>query len=159
MAVKLTRLTHKIAIQLHLVADSYVPFAVLAPGGQSGNFWVPPRITDSHPSQLWCQVKEHLLYSVPYQTFQSANIQRTKTYVGKFRLRVWVYVEKILPSRGGRPRRARFLSRAAFSLACSCCWRFSLRTLAATCSRCVSCRSLDRESCCARRSASSCEKP
>jgi len=43
MAAKLTRLTHKIAIQLHLVADS-LPFAVLAPGGQSGNFWIHPRI-------------------------------------------------------------------------------------------------------------------
>jgi len=43
MAAKLTRLTHKIAIQLHLVAA--VPFAVLAPGGQSGNFWLHPRIT------------------------------------------------------------------------------------------------------------------
>jgi len=36
MAAKLARLTHKIAIQLHLVA-------VLAPGGQSGNFWIHPR--------------------------------------------------------------------------------------------------------------------
>jgi hypothetical protein len=35
MAAKLTSLTHKIAIQLHLVAES----PVLAPGGQSGNFW------------------------------------------------------------------------------------------------------------------------
>jgi hypothetical protein len=40
MAAKLTRLTHKIAIQRHLVAE---PFAVLAPGGQSGNFWTHPR--------------------------------------------------------------------------------------------------------------------
>jgi hypothetical protein len=39
METKLTRLTHKIAIQLHLVAES-LPFAVLAPGGQSGNFWI-----------------------------------------------------------------------------------------------------------------------
>jgi hypothetical protein len=38
MAAKLTRLTHKIAIQLQRV----VPFTV-APGGQSGNFWVHPR--------------------------------------------------------------------------------------------------------------------
>jgi uncharacterized pyridoxal phosphate-containing UPF0001 family protein len=37
MAAKLTRLTDKIAIQLHLVAQS-LPFAVLVPGGQSGNF-------------------------------------------------------------------------------------------------------------------------
>jgi hypothetical protein len=35
MAAKLTRLTHKIALNLHLVAA--IPFAVLAPGGQSGN--------------------------------------------------------------------------------------------------------------------------
>jgi hypothetical protein len=41
MAAKLTRLTHKIATQLHLMAA--VPFAVLAPGGQSENFWVHPR--------------------------------------------------------------------------------------------------------------------
>jgi hypothetical protein len=44
MAAKLTRLTHKIAIQLHLVAESCT-FAVLAPpGGQSGNFWIHPGI-------------------------------------------------------------------------------------------------------------------
>jgi hypothetical protein len=43
MAAKLTRLTHKIAIHLHLVAE-IVPFAVLAPGGQSGNFWIHPHI-------------------------------------------------------------------------------------------------------------------
>jgi hypothetical protein len=42
MAAKLTRLTHKIAIQLHLVAA--VPFTVLAPGGQSGNLWIHSRI-------------------------------------------------------------------------------------------------------------------
>jgi hypothetical protein len=38
MAAKLTRLAHKIAIKLHLVAA--IPFAILAPGGQSGNFWI-----------------------------------------------------------------------------------------------------------------------
>jgi hypothetical protein len=43
MAAKLTRLTHKITIQMHLVAES-LPFAVLAPGGQSGNFWIQPHI-------------------------------------------------------------------------------------------------------------------
>jgi hypothetical protein len=43
MATKLNRLTHKIAIQLHLVAESYT-FAVVVPGGQSGNFWWHPRI-------------------------------------------------------------------------------------------------------------------
>jgi len=40
MAAKLTILIHKIAIQLHIVA---VSFSVLAPGGQSGNFWIHPR--------------------------------------------------------------------------------------------------------------------
>jgi hypothetical protein len=38
MAAKLTRLTHKVAIQVHLVAESCTMF--LAPGGQSGNFWI-----------------------------------------------------------------------------------------------------------------------
>jgi hypothetical protein len=41
MAIKLTRLTHKTAIKLHLVTA--VPFAVLAPGGQSGKFWIHHR--------------------------------------------------------------------------------------------------------------------
>jgi hypothetical protein len=39
MGTKLTRLTHKIAIQLHIWQRA-VLFAVLAPGGQSGNFWI-----------------------------------------------------------------------------------------------------------------------
>jgi hypothetical protein len=39
MAAKLTRLTHKIAILLHLMA-------VLAPGGQCGNVSIHPRISD-----------------------------------------------------------------------------------------------------------------
>jgi len=42
MEAKLARLTHKLAIQLHLVI--VIPFAVLAPGGQSGNCWIHPRI-------------------------------------------------------------------------------------------------------------------
>jgi len=44
MVAKLIRLTHKIAMQLHQVADT-VPFAVPAPGGQSGNFWIHPLMT------------------------------------------------------------------------------------------------------------------
>jgi len=39
MAAKLTRLTHKTAIQLHPVAGA-VPLAVLTPSCQSGNFWL-----------------------------------------------------------------------------------------------------------------------
>jgi hypothetical protein len=39
MAAKLTRVTHKIVIQLHPVADSCTIW-ILAPGGQSGNFWI-----------------------------------------------------------------------------------------------------------------------
>jgi hypothetical protein len=42
MVAKLTKLTHKIVIQLHLVTA--VPFVVLTPGGQSGNFWIHPHI-------------------------------------------------------------------------------------------------------------------
>jgi hypothetical protein len=40
MVAKLTSLTHKIAVQLHLV--SAVLYAVLASRGQSGNFWIHP---------------------------------------------------------------------------------------------------------------------
>jgi len=42
MAAKLSRLTHKIAIQLHLVAESCT-ICSSAPGGQSENFWIHPR--------------------------------------------------------------------------------------------------------------------
>jgi hypothetical protein len=38
MAAKLTKLTQKIAIQLHIQWQRAVPFAVLASGGQSGKF-------------------------------------------------------------------------------------------------------------------------
>jgi hypothetical protein len=41
MAVKLTRLTHKIVIQLHIVADSSA-ICGLSPGSQFGNFWMNP---------------------------------------------------------------------------------------------------------------------
>jgi len=37
IAANFTRLTHKIEIQLPLVAESFT-FAVIAPGGQFGNF-------------------------------------------------------------------------------------------------------------------------
>jgi len=50
MAAKLTTLTHKIALQLYLVAESCIPFAVIAPGGQSGNFWIHPHMS-VHPSR------------------------------------------------------------------------------------------------------------
>jgi len=43
MAAKLTRLIHRIAIQLRLVAESCT-VCILAPGGQTGNFWIHPRI-------------------------------------------------------------------------------------------------------------------
>jgi len=51
IAAKLTRLTHKIELQLYLAAES-LPFAVLAPGGQSGNFWIHPRTKFSSPSRI-----------------------------------------------------------------------------------------------------------
>jgi len=44
MAAKLTRLTHKVAIQLHLLAESCT-IAALATGGHSGNFWIQPLIS------------------------------------------------------------------------------------------------------------------
>jgi hypothetical protein len=40
MAAKLTRLTHKKAIQLHLAAESSIICS-----GQSGNFWLHPCIS------------------------------------------------------------------------------------------------------------------
>jgi len=40
MAAKLTRLTHKIAIKLHLVAESCTICS-----SRSGNFWIHHRIT------------------------------------------------------------------------------------------------------------------
>jgi hypothetical protein len=43
MTAKPTRLTHKLAIQLHLVAESCT-FTVLSPGGQSGNFSIHTRM-------------------------------------------------------------------------------------------------------------------
>jgi hypothetical protein len=50
MAAKLTRLTHIIAMQLHLVAERAIPFVVLAPGGQSENFWIHTRINQKDPT-------------------------------------------------------------------------------------------------------------
>jgi len=43
MAAKLTRLIYKTEIQLDLMAEG-LPFVVLAPGGQSGNFWIQRRV-------------------------------------------------------------------------------------------------------------------
>jgi hypothetical protein len=43
MATKLTRLTHKMAYSCTQWQRA-VPVAVLAPGGQSGNFWTNPHI-------------------------------------------------------------------------------------------------------------------
>jgi hypothetical protein len=60
MAAKLIRLTHKIALQLHLVAER-LPFAVLAPGGQSRNFGIHPRI----PKYL-LPVSELMVISYPF---------------------------------------------------------------------------------------------
>jgi hypothetical protein len=41
MAAKLTRLTHKIAVQLHLVAKRYTTYSSRS-RRQSGNFWIYP---------------------------------------------------------------------------------------------------------------------
>jgi hypothetical protein len=66
MAVKLTRLTHKIAIQLHVVWQRAVPFAVLAPGDQSGNFWIL-----THMFEVISRFLEVInLYAVTYVGFR-----------------------------------------------------------------------------------------
>jgi len=43
MEAKLTRLTHKIAMKLHLVAESCT-FCSSRSSGQSRNFWIHPRV-------------------------------------------------------------------------------------------------------------------
>jgi hypothetical protein len=55
MAVKLTRLTHKIAIQLHLVAESFTICS-----SRSGNFWIHSCISEQNSPHkcntiLWLQ--------------------------------------------------------------------------------------------------------
>jgi len=60
MAGKFTRLTHKTAIQLHLVIA--VPSAVLAPGGQFGNFWIHPSYT---VNTGWFQVLTFSQFRLP----------------------------------------------------------------------------------------------
>jgi len=52
MTAKLTRLTHKRVIQLHLVAESCTLQFLLQAASQSGNFWVHPHIT--HCYVMWC---------------------------------------------------------------------------------------------------------
>jgi len=59
MAAKVARLTHKIAIQLYLWQIA-VPFAVLAPGGQSGNFLIQPRIMKRNNG---CSLRMSVVYS------------------------------------------------------------------------------------------------
>jgi hypothetical protein len=61
VAVKVTRLTHKIVIQLHPVQRA-LPFAALTPGSQSGNFWIHPYMSIFHSNQL-CQCPQQLLMS------------------------------------------------------------------------------------------------
>jgi len=61
MATKLTRPTHKISIQLQLSA---IPFAVLAPGGQSGNFRIQLR---KCRNKLYVEiVKIYLIFFIGY---------------------------------------------------------------------------------------------
>jgi len=70
-AAKLTRLTHKIAIQLHLVTA--VPYAVLAPGGQSWNFWM-------HPHTVSGQFVQTVFINTSHKSFRDvlSNCNRLK---------------------------------------------------------------------------------
>jgi hypothetical protein len=64
MAAKLTRLTHKIAIQLQW--QRAVTFAVLAPGGQSGSFWIHSRTpTPPYAFKAWYLVKYREKLALP----------------------------------------------------------------------------------------------
>jgi len=49
MAPKLIRMAYRITIQLHLVTESC---SILAPGGQSGNFWIHPRRDEDNQEKL-----------------------------------------------------------------------------------------------------------
>jgi hypothetical protein len=55
MAAKLTTLTHKIAMQLLLVAESCT-ICVIVPGGQSGNVWIQARMVNMW-KEISCLVK------------------------------------------------------------------------------------------------------
>jgi len=46
MATKLTRLTYKIAVQMHVVAESRTICSSRSRRSRSGNFWI-------HPRNLW----------------------------------------------------------------------------------------------------------
>jgi hypothetical protein len=76
MAAKLIRLTHKIAIQLHLVAESYT-ICSSAPGGQSGNFWIYPRIWEDRTDQK-AEILLLLLLLLMMMMNQSLNIRHDK---------------------------------------------------------------------------------
>jgi hypothetical protein len=49
MEAELTRLIHKMEKQLHRAAESCI-ICILAPGGQSGNFWTHPRMLTTEQS-------------------------------------------------------------------------------------------------------------
>jgi len=90
MAAKLTKLTHRIVIQLHLVAESCT-IAVLAPGGQSGNFWIHPRINYlfGHSTPPSAEVKNARSYtSTPKYSFM-AWCSVKKWYMDKFTFRIF----------------------------------------------------------------------
>jgi hypothetical protein len=79
MAAKLIKLTHKIAIQLHLMARSCTICTVLAPGGQFGNFWIYLHIqADTEPTvkfiALLPNVGIHSFHHVAYHPRKSAVI-------------------------------------------------------------------------------------
>jgi len=88
MAAKLTILAHKIAIQLHLMAERCI-FAVLAPGGKSGNFWIHPRTCSAYQQTRPASVSSFIftVYVRPLLKCLMCNV--SKVVSQELFLRIW----------------------------------------------------------------------
>jgi len=86
MAAKLTVLTHRTAIQLHLVAESCIICSSRS-RGQSGNFWIHPRTyfnseSDGVVSKCSLVEVQHLLHS--YTDIRTAWTHSTRATRNKY---------------------------------------------------------------------------
>jgi hypothetical protein len=75
MVAKLTRLTHEIALQLHLLTESCT-ICSFAPGGQSGNFWIHSRIRNVDVNTEAGNKVHVWLYSCIYMLSLQSNFHR-----------------------------------------------------------------------------------
>jgi len=75
---KLTRLTHKIAIKLHLMAESCTVCSS-SPGGRSENFWIRSRMLDFYSPNAY---HTSVFWRLWRQIFKcSLNVQRNKKII------------------------------------------------------------------------------